>query len=258
MFDARKLLEEFMGQGGGSSAGAGRTGSGGSGAGDLLARGQDYLRSSGSGGLAGGALAGGLAGLLLGTKGGRKIGKKALTYGGMALVAGLAYKAYRDYRWGGGAAPASAQGAPDTASSSAPVLPPPSDSPFSPARQPGGEEEFALVLLTAMISAAKADGHIDADEQRKIFDKLDTLDLDSEAKAFVMDELRAPLDIDRVVKGAKSPEAALEVYAASRLAIDPDHPAERAYLQMLAARLGLEPGLAEEVDRAVAEAEASL
>ena len=78
MFDARKLLEEFMGQGGGSSAGAGRTGSGGSGAGDLLARGQDYLRSSGSGGLAGGALAGGLAGLLLGTKGGRKIGKKAL------------------------------------------------------------------------------------------------------------------------------------------------------------------------------------
>ncbi|MBC2861216.1 tellurite resistance TerB family protein [Stappia sp. 28M-7] len=256
MFDARKLLEEFMGQGG-SSAGSRRSGSGGGGAGDLLARGQDYLRSSGSGGIAGGALAGGLAGLLLGTKSGRKIGKKALTYGGMALVAGLAYKAYRDYRGDGGAS-APAQTAPDVASSSAPVLPPPSDSPFSPARQPGGEEEFALVLLTAMISAAKADGHIDADEQRKIFDKLDTLDLDSEAKAFVMDELRAPLDIDRVVKGAKSPEAALEVYAASRLAIDPDHPAERAYLQMLAARLGLEPGLAEEVDRAVAEAEASL
>lgn len=247
MFDARKLLEEFMGQKGGSSGGAG----------DLLARGQEYLRSSGSGGLAGGALAGGLAGLLLGTKSGRKLGKTALTYGGMALVAGLAYKAYRDYS-SGGRAPAPAQDTADPASSSAPVLPPPSDSPFSPVRQPGGEEQFALVLLTAMISAAKADGHIDADEQRKIFDKLDTLDLDSEAKAFVMDELRAPLDIERVVKGAKSPEAALEVYAASRLAIDPDHPAERAYLQMLAARLGLEPGLAEEVDRAVAEAEASL
>lgn len=256
MFDARKLLEEFMGQKGGSSGGAGRAGAGG-GAGDLLARGQEYLRSSGSGGLAGGALAGGLAGLLLGTKGGRKIGKKALTYGGMALVAGLAYKAYRDYS-SGGSASTPAQSAPEAASSPAPVLPPPSDSPFSPAQQPGGEEQFALVLLTAMISAAKADGHIDADEQRKIFDKLDTLALDSEAKAFVMDELRAPLDIDRVVKGAKSPEAALEVYAASRLAIDPDHPAERAYLQMLAARLGLEPGLAEEVDRAVAEAEASL
>lgn len=252
MFDARKLLEEFLGPTAGTSGG----GQGGGGPDDLLRRGQEYLRSN-SGSLARGALAGGLAGLLLGTKGGRKLGKSALTYGGMALVAGLAYKAYRDYS-SGGRAPAPAQDTADPASSSAPVLPPPSDSPFSPVRQPGGEEQFALVLLTAMISAAKADGHIDADEQRKIFDKLDTLDLDSEAKAFVMDELRAPLDIERVVKGAKSPEAALEVYAASRLAIDPDHPAERAYLQMLAARLGLEPGLAEEVDRAVAEAEASL
>lgn len=234
MFDARKLLEEFLGPTAGTSGG----GQGGGGPDDLLRRGQEYLRSN-SGSLARGALAGGLAGLLLGTKGGRKLGKSALTYGGMALVAGLAYKAYRDYR-GEGATPAQ-------------VLPPPDESPFSPTNQPGGEQDFALVLLTAMIAAAKADGHIDAEEQRRIFDKLDTLALDSEAKAFVMDELRAPLDIERVVRGARSPEAALEIYAASRLAIDPDHPAERAYLQMLAARLGLEPGLAEEVDRAVAE-----
>ncbi|WP_306027972.1 tellurite resistance TerB family protein [Stappia sp. MMSF_3263] len=239
MFDARKLLEEFMGPG---------TGSGGAGgAGDMMARGKDYLRSN-SGGLAGGALAGGLAGLLLGTKGGRKLGKTALTYGGMAVVAGLAYKAYRDYQGSRG------QAEPRQAPAAEPVLPPPSDSPFAPERQPGGENAFALTLLTAMISAAKADGHIDAEEQRRIFDRLDQLSLDSEAKAFVMDELRAPLDIDRVVAGAKSPEAALEVYAASRLAIDPDHPAERAYLQMLSARLGLEPGLVEEVDRAVLEA----
>jgi uncharacterized membrane protein YebE (DUF533 family) len=246
MFDARKLLEEFMGSAAGPNAGGGR------GSGDMLARGQDYLRSN-SGGLAGGALAGGLAGLLLGTKSGRKLGKSALTYGGMALVAGLAYKAYRDYQGSRGqeqSSPSSASGR----SIGQEVLPPPSDSPFAPARQPGGEEQFALVLLTAMISAAKADGHIDSDEQRRIFDRLDQLSLDSEAKAFVMDELRAPLDIDRVVAGARSPEAALEVYAASRLAIDPDHPAERAYLQMLSARLGLDPGLAEEVDRAVLEA----
>lgn len=244
MFDAKKLLDGFLG----NAAGGAQQGTGG---GDMMARGQDYLRSN-AGGLAGGALAGGLAGLLLGTKGGRKLGKKAVTYGGMALVAGLAYKAYRDWQGNQGtAAPAPASGA---ASGDPAVLPPPAESPFAPEQQPGGDRAFALVLLTAMISAAKADGHIDAQEQRRIFDKLDSLELDNDAKAFVMDELRAPLDLDRVVAGASTQEAALEIFAASRLAIDPDHPAEKAYLDLLAARLGLEAGLVAEIDRAVREA----
>ena len=42
---------------------------------------------------------------------------------------------------------------------------------------------------------------------------------------------------------------ATEVYAASLLAIDPDHPAEKAYLQMLAARLGLAEDLVQEIHR---------
>ena len=94
-----------------------------------------------------------------------------------------------------------------------------------------------------MIAAAKADGHIDAVEQQKIFGKLDELDLDTEDKAFVMDELRKPLDIDSVVAAATTPELAVEIYAASFLAIDPDDPAEQAYLAMLASRLKLDPGL---------------
>ena len=104
-------------------------------------------------------------------------------------------------------------------------------------------QSFSLTLMTAMISAAKADGHIDAAEQQKIFGKLDELDLDTEAKAWVMDELRKPLNIDQVVASATSPELAVEIYAASFLAIDPDDPAEQAYLAMLASRLKLDPGL---------------
>ena len=38
------------------------------------------------------------------------------------------------------------------------------------------------------------------------------------------------LDIDAVVSGAATSEAAIEIYAASTLAIDPDDPAEQAYL----------------------------
>ncbi|MBL8895737.1 MAG: tellurite resistance TerB family protein, partial [Rhizobiales bacterium] len=92
---------------------------------------------------------------------------------------------------------------------------------------------------------------IDANEQKRIFAKIDELALDTEAKAFVFDELRKPLDIDAVVRGATSPEAAIEVYAASALAIDPDDPAEQAYLAMLASRLKLDPGLRASVDQEV-------
>jgi uncharacterized membrane protein YebE (DUF533 family) len=54
-----------------------------------------------------------------------------------------------------------------------------------------------------------------------------------------------------VVKGAANKEETVEVYAASLLAITADHPAERAYLDMLAARLGLEPELARTIERTI-------
>lgn len=243
MFDAKSLLDQFLGsQAGGPDANSARR-SGGSG--DLLSQGKDFLSSQG-----GGLALGSLAGLMLGSKSGRKIGKKAVTYGGLALVAGLAYKAYQGYQ-------ANQQNAPRPHYPSDEPIPleAPKGTAFDPVQQPGGENAFALTLLTAMISAAKADGHVDRDEQERIFAKIDEAGLDSDAKAFLMDELRAPLDLDKVVAGATCPETAAEIYAASRLAIDPDQRAEKAYLQMLAARLDLDPGLVDEIELAVREAE---
>jgi len=241
MFDAKSLLDQFLGSQGGQPGGRGQRG----GSGDLLSQGKDFLSSQGSG-----LALGSLAGLMLGTKTGRKLGGKAVTYGGLALVAGLAYKAYQGHQ-------ANQQNAPRPSYPAHDPIPVEDarGTAFDPARQPGGENQFAINLLTAMISAAKADGHIDRDEQDRIFDKIDEAGLDSEAKAFLMDELRSPLDLDKVVASASCPETAAEIYAASRLAIDPDHPAEKAYLQMLAARLGLEDGLIQEIEPAVREAE---
>ena len=248
MFDAKSLLDQFLGSqaaGGAPGQAQGGTGAASGGSNDLLGKGKDFLSSQG-----GGLALGGLAGLMLGSKSGRKIGKKAVTYGGMALVAGLAYKAYQGYRANqqGETRPHYPQDAPIPLNA-------PRGTAFDPAQQPGGENQFAVALLTAMISAAKADGHIDRDEQDRIFDKIDEAGLDAEAKAFLMDELRAPLNLDKVVASATCPETATEIYAASRLAIDPDHPAEKAYLQMLASRLGLEPALVDEIEMAVREAE---
>ncbi|OYU89289.1 MAG: hypothetical protein CFE29_17500 [Bradyrhizobiaceae bacterium PARB1] len=227
MFDAKSLLDQFIGgqnQTGPAGQQRGPFGQGG----DLLQQAGNFL-----GGFGGGALSGGLAGVLLGSKGGRKIAKNALTYGGLAVAGALAYHAYQNYQAGKQAVPATA----DT-----PLLPPPSDTPFNPV-QPAEQQTLARNLLRAMIAAAKADGHVDAAEQANIFAQMDKMSLTAEDKAFVMDELRRPLDVDAVASVARTPEEAAEIYAVSLLAIDVDSPSERAYLALLAARLKLDDKL---------------
>jgi uncharacterized membrane protein YebE (DUF533 family) len=216
MFDPQKLLDQFLG-----GKGSGKPGG----------LSPDLIK-----GLAGGAAAGGLAGILLGGKSTKKLAKTAIKVGGTAALAGLAYKVYNDWQASkNGAPPAAEQPMKD-------VTPQPQGTIFLPSAEKA-RDDMSLALLRAMIAAAKSDGHIDQAEQQKIFGKLDELDLDTEAKAFVMDELRKPLDIEKVVAAATSPELAVEIYAASFLAIDPDDPAEQAYLAMLAARLKLAPDL---------------
>jgi uncharacterized membrane protein YebE (DUF533 family) len=217
MFDPQKLLDQFLGRQTPDGKGEGMS--------------PDMVK-----GLAGGAAAGGLAAVLLGTKGGRKLTGSALKLGGTAVIAGLAYKAWQNWQ--------ASKGAQSTvpAEPMKDVTPPAGGTPFHPAQKPE-RDAMSLAILSAMIAAAKADGHIDDAEQQRIFGKLDELALDTEAKAFVIDELRKPLDIDALVAKATSPEIAAEIYAASLLAIDPDDAAEQAYLAMLASRLKLDAGL---------------
>jgi uncharacterized membrane protein YebE (DUF533 family) len=228
MFDPQKLLEQFIG--------------------GQPQQEQNEQRKSGSGfspdmlkGLAGGAAAGGLVSILLGSKGTRKLAGGALKLGGAAVLGGLAYRAWQNYQ--------ATRGAQTTvpAELAKDITPKVEGTVFLPSN-PTERSDLSLVLLRAMIAAAKADGHIDGNEQEAIFAKLDELDLDNDAKAFVIDELRRPLDIDAVVEGATSPERAVEIYAASVLAIDPDDPAEQAYLAMLASRLKLDPALKASVE----------
>jgi uncharacterized membrane protein YebE (DUF533 family) len=245
MIDPTKLLDQFLG--GGQPGGIAREDNGrGAGAGGLLG---DLGQRARENPLASGALAGGLAAILLGSKAGRRLTGSAFRMGGMAVIGGLAYKAYQDWQ----ARQAGQQPQqPQPAQSSPELLPPPMDTPFMP--KASEKESRARLLVTAMISAAKADGYIDPAEQKHIFERIDSSALDTESKAYVMDQLRAPLDLDAIVKGASQPEVAVEVYAASLLAIDPDHPAEKAYLQMLAARLGLAEELVAEIHRTAAGA----
>ena len=234
MFDATRLLDQFLG-GQQAPYDNRQQPQSQSQLGDI-ARNIGTSLSGNLGGIGGGALAGGLAGILLGTKQGRKIAGTAATVGGMALVGALAYGAYRN--WQAGRAPAY----PDAARPSVPMLPPPRDTPFNPASE-SEQQSLGKSLMRAMIAAAKSDGQVDAREQANIFAEMDKLDLSAEEKAFVLDELRKPLDVDAVAQGARTPEQAAVIYVASLLAIDVDNPAERGYLAMLAARLKLDEAL---------------
>ncbi len=243
MFDPQKLLDQFMGantQNQDQNSGAPTYSGGGI---------PDAFK-----GFGGGLAAGGLAGLLLGTKKGRKMAGSAAKIGGVAVLGGLAYKAYNDWQASkaGGPTPGQSAAGPAPQSPMKNVTPEAEGTAFLPAPE-AERNALGVKIIQAMIAAAKADGHIDAQEQQRIFGKFDEAGLGMEEKAFLMDELRKPLDIDAIVALADNTEQAVEIYAASCLAIDPDDPAEQAYLAMLSARLNLAPELKTNIETEVAK-----
>jgi uncharacterized membrane protein YebE (DUF533 family) len=243
MFDPKQLLDQFLGGQGGNAAWNDQRGNapwdGQRSGGGIMDRVGGYARDNP---MLTGGLAGGLAGLLLG----RGIGGDLLKYGGMAVIGGLAYKAYRDYQESQrtGNVPAGGYGAGE-------FTPPPADSPFAPANAPQGQMQLAEVLIVAMIAAAKSDGHIDAEERGRIYQRLEAGGLQPEEVAFLQRELTEPVDIERIVAGARNKEEAVEIYAASLMAVRTDTPQEREYLATLAGRLKLEPGLVQSIEKTV-------
>ena len=233
MFDAKKLLDQFVGSqipgmsGGNLKDRAGQLG--------------EYARNNPW-------KAAGLAAAMLGTKTGRKLAGNVASAGGLAAIAGLGYLAYKNYQSG-----QSPQSVPQPQpATSEPISLPPPDSPFSP-QSSHLSNDFALTLVRAMIAAAKADGRIDANEKEAIFERLKAMSLSAEEKAWVFDELSSPLDINAVVARADTPAHAAEIYAASLVAISADTAAEQAYLEALAGKLRLDPALVAEIHRTAGE-----
>lgn len=212
--------------------------------GQTLQNGKDGLANSGLAGVAGGVAAGGLLGVLLGNKKARKKASKlaggVVGYGGAAALGAFAYRAYQNWQEGQEAPQPVTQGPAVQQQVSTTPEPPPAGSRFLPETAPARDgKPFELALVMAMIAAANADGHIGPDEQKLIFDRVGELPLDAEDKGFVFDSLANPPSLQDIADLAEGPEQATELYLASRLAIDPDHPMEQAYLEALAARLKL-------------------
>lgn len=176
----------------------------------------------------------GALGLLLGSKKARKYGGKALTYGGLAALGVLAYKAYGNWQ----ANQRGAAAEPQTLDR----LP------------PAQAEQHSQAVLRALVAAAKSDGHIDERERALIEGEFTRLDSDRELQHWLHAELNKPLDPAEVARAAQTPEMAAEMYLASVMMVDQENFMERAYLDELARQLRLDPGLRQALEAQVRDA----
>ena len=195
------------------------------------------------GGLAGGAAAGGIMALLMSNKSARKYAGKAAKYGGAAMLGGLAFKGYRNWRSNN---PSSAQSSNDTQQLDTTVE---SDQQAIKDYSRNSNNDMQLtVIIKAMIVAAKADGHIDAQEQQHIFQAVEKMNLSAEEKGIVFDSLQKDISIHELVNGIDSLEIKTEIYLASCLVIDPDQPSVRKHLDELGLALALPKELLQQIE----------
>lgn len=208
MFDAKRLINQLVGSGA-------------------------------AGGFAGGLAGSALANVLSGKKA-SKVAGSALQLGGMALVGGLACKAWQNYQ----------QGSREVAGPG--FANPPAGSAFLPAsNDTAGASALSLLIARAMIAAAKADGQIDAQESQTILNQINSLDMPAEDKAFLFEEYGRPSDVPGLTAAVDSPEHAAEVYTASVMMVHPPSPPEQIYLDTLVRELRLGTGLVGEIHATV-------
>ncbi len=214
------------------------------------------LKGAGAGALAAGAIA-----LLFGSKGTRKFAKKAARLGGTAAIGGIAYKAYTEWQaqqqagQSGGGQAAAAGGAPAGSQ--------PASQPFSGKLDLDQFGEIGTPIaklseidatvrsesiIQAMISAARADGHIDDEELALIRQQINSLGLEKDVTAFLLSELNKPVSVDSVAALADTPETAAELYIASALVVDMDSPAERNYLNELATAMKIDSAMIQHLE----------
>ncbi len=230
--DTKALLEEFLSAGKefieqGKTYAEGKL--------DIPAEGPERdaaLASAGKGATAAGVLA-----LLLMTKTGRGVTGAGLKLGTLAALGNIAYKTYQEW----------SQKQNGTVESAAPLT-------STEALTAPQANQKSLVLLKAIIAAAKSDGHIDDAEKSKIESMVAKLGLDIATSTMINEEVAKPLDPKAIADLSDSQATAAEIYLVSALVIDDANEQERTYLNQLASNLNIPTELALQFEQQVKNA----
>jgi uncharacterized membrane protein YebE (DUF533 family) len=113
-----------------------------------------------------------------------------------------------------------------------------------PSGSPPDDNERALVLVRAMISAAKADGRLDEQEQENILKQLHATSAD--AVRFLREEFHRPVNLPELVSSVPI-GMEQQVYTMSLIAIDLDTGEEAKYMMELAESLRLPTEVREQI-----------
>jgi len=186
--------------------------------------------------LAPGAL-GGLAGLLVASKSSRKLltkyGGSALLVGGGAAAGAVLWNKYKQR------VRESHQDEPAFGQLQTPV------------------DQRAERLVTALVFAAKSDGHIDDRERAAIEQNIHEAGYGTQAEALIQQAMNRPLDPHWLAADVKNEEEALELYFLSCAAIDVDHFMERSYLSALGDALKIPQDVRDGIQRDIAAEKAA-
>ncbi len=165
-------------------------------------------------------------------RGGLAASAASAALGGLALIAGLALRATQ------------ADGTAGTGTAAQPSLTPFDAGAIS--------DDEATLCLRILVAASAADGVIDARERERLDAAVAESGLDLAGRQWLARELEDPATIDEIADRVQDPEAGARVYAAARLAIDPDTMQERTFLRMLAEALDLDEAAVARVESGLA------
>jgi uncharacterized membrane protein YebE (DUF533 family) len=181
---------------------------------------------------------GGLAGLLLASKSSRKLltkyGTSALLVGGGAVAGSVLWNKYKDR------VREAHQGEPQFGQQHSPV------------------DVRTERLITALVFAAKSDGHIDDKERQIIEQQLRDAGIEGPGRNLIQQAIDQPLDPQRLVQGVNNEEEALELYFLSCAAIDIDHFMERSYLNALGDALKIPKDVREGIEQDIQQQKLNL
>ena len=129
----------------------------------------------------------------------------------------------------------------------------PATDPWAPIKaeteeEPSAETAEALLMLRAMIAAAKADGAIDAEERSRIAAQLDDAGLSPAARDMVLADFDKPLTPAALAKLASDPMLAAQLYAAAVVGAGEIAATERAWLDDFAKALKLDHAAAAAIE----------